>query len=74
MSTIKLLRIQGFKKFKNITIEFNKNMNVIVGDNEIGKSTILEAIKIVILQKYRNIEKIMLHDLFNYENVKLYND
>lgn len=45
MSTIKLLRIQGFKKFKNITIEFNKNMNVIVGDNEIGKSTILEAIK-----------------------------
>ena len=72
MSTIKLLRIQGFKKFKNITIEFNKNMNVIVGDNEIGKSTILEAIKIVILQKYRNIEKIMLHDLFNYENVKLY--
>ena len=36
--------IQNFKKFKNpFEIKFNENINLLVGDNESGKSTILEA-------------------------------
>ncbi|MBQ8919967.1 MAG: AAA family ATPase [Acidaminococcaceae bacterium] len=35
------------------------------GENEAGKSTILDAIKIVLNQQYRNADKAVLKDLFN---------
>ena len=39
--------IQNFKKFKNpFEVKFNENINLLVGDNESGKSTILEALDI----------------------------
>ncbi|BDX48778.1 AAA family ATPase [Enterococcus faecalis] len=41
MSYIEKMIIQGFKKFKDFEIVFNKYMNVLVGENEAGKSTIL---------------------------------
>lgn len=41
------LIIEGFKGFKDrFCIEFNESVNIIVGDNEAGKSTILEAINL----------------------------
>ena len=41
--------IQNFKKFKNpFEIKFNENINLLVGDNESGKSTILEAIHVAL--------------------------
>ena len=48
MNYIKNLTIQGLKKFENFYIEFDKNVNIIIGENESGKSTILEAINICI--------------------------
>ena len=50
--------IQNFKKFKNpFEIKFNENINLLVGDNESGKSTILEAIHVALTGMYagRNI-------------------
>ena len=69
MDYIKALHIQGFKKFDSLDVVFNEHMNIIVGENEAGKSTILEAIKIVINQLYRNADKSVLKDLFNTQNV-----
>jgi len=43
MTRIKKLRVKNFKKFVNQMFEFNDDMNVIVGDNECGKSSLLEA-------------------------------
>lgn len=41
--------IQNFKKFKNpFEIKFNEHINLLVGDNESGKSTILEAIHVAL--------------------------
>lgn len=41
------LIVEGFKGFKDrFCIEFNESVNIIVGDNEAGKSTILEAINL----------------------------
>ncbi len=37
------IKIINFKCFKNFELELNENLNVIVGNNESGKSTILEA-------------------------------
>ena len=69
MNNIKSLRIIGLKKFKDIKIEFNEHVNIIVGENEAGKSTILEAIDIVINQLYKNSDKSIIGELINKENI-----
>ena len=43
-----------------------------MGENEAGKSTILEAIRIVLNQLYWNADKSVLQDLFNLENVRAF--
>lgn len=40
---IEKLKIHNFKSFGRFEVVFDKGMNIIVGDNEVGKSTILEA-------------------------------
>lgn len=42
--TFKKLILQNYKKFTNKEIYFNSGINVILGDNEAGKSTISEAL------------------------------
>ena len=64
---IKTLRIKGFKKFTDLTVDFNPNVNIIVGENGSGKSTILEAIKIVLNQQNKNSDRSLLEDWFNVE-------
>ena len=41
---IKELNINGFGKLKDKNIKFNEGINVIVGENESGKSTLLKFI------------------------------
>lgn len=69
MNYIKHLHIEGFKKFSVFDIDFNEHMNILVGENEAGKSTILDAIKIVLNQQYRNADKAIFNDLFNNDAV-----
>lgn len=69
MNYIKSLHIEGFKKFTSLDVEFNEHMNILVGENEAGKSTILDAIKTVLNQQYRNADKSILRDLFNTQKV-----
>lgn len=69
MQYIKKLKIRGFKKFKSLNVEFNPNVNILVGENGAGKTTILEAIKIVLNQQYKNADKSILEDLFNSDEI-----
>lgn len=69
MNFIKSLHIEGFKKFTSLDVEFNEHMNILVGENEAGKSTILDAIKTVLNQQYRNMDKSVLRDLLNTQMV-----
>lgn len=62
---VKSLFIKGFKKFEKLHVDFHDRINILVGENEAGKSTILEALKIVFQQTCRNSEKNILFDLFN---------
>lgn len=41
---ISKIHFVNFKSFKNITFECNENFNIIVGENNIGKSTIFEGL------------------------------
>ncbi len=43
---IKKVKIKNYRCYKDFAIEFNSQMNIIVGNNEAGKSTILEAINL----------------------------
>lgn len=47
------LKIINFKKFRDETFDFNTDVNIFVGDNNAGKSTILEALEIVLNYNYR---------------------
>ena len=72
MNHIKSLHIEGFKKFQHLDVEFNEHMNILVGENEAGKSTILDAIKTVLNQQYRLADKSVLRDLFNTQMVEAF--
>lgn len=65
------LRLINFKKFKAQTFDFNDDVNIFVGDNNAGKSTILEALEIVLNFQYRGRAFIneLSPDLFNSEAV-----
>ncbi|ENU79417.1 hypothetical protein F975_02662 [Acinetobacter sp. ANC 3789] len=72
---IKKLVLQNYKSFKDRTvIEFNDGLNILVGDNEAGKSTILEAVHLCLSGMLDG--KYLKHDfhqyLFNYEIVEEY--
>ena len=61
-STINKIKLQNYKRFKSFEFEPNKRINILVGDNEAGKSTILEAIDLVISANVRKVENIGIQD------------
>ena len=70
---IKEVYIKGFKKFRNFNAKLNNDLNIIIGDNESGKSSFLEAINITINQIYKNTDKSYLEELFNKEDIEVFN-
>jgi predicted ATP-dependent endonuclease of OLD family len=68
---IESLRLINFKKFKDQIFDFNEDVNIFVGDNNAGKSTILEALEIVLNFQYRGrpFNSEFSPDLFNAETV-----
>ncbi len=66
--------IDGFKRLTEFTLPLNESLNVIVGDNETGKSTVLEAIGLVLTGQFdgRLIQYAIDPYLFNVEIVAEY--
>ena len=64
---INKLKIINYKLFQNVTIEMNDNMNIFVGENDSGKTTILEALAMVLTGKINgsNIANRVNLDWFN---------
>ncbi len=63
--------IKGFKRFSQFELELNPIFNVIIGDNETGKSSLLEAIELVLTGKHegRQIQYAIDPYLFNANEV-----
>ncbi|MEW5685060.1 MAG: AAA family ATPase [Pseudomonadota bacterium] len=63
--------IQNFKSFQKFSLELNDELNIIVGNNEAGKSTILEALALVLTKRLggRLIESELGAHLFNKDAV-----
>lgn len=68
MKIIKL-KAFNFKRFDFVEIDFKENTNIIIGDNESGKSSILLAIDLVLSGSRSKIETLGLDNLFNIETI-----
>lgn len=74
MKIIKKLKVKNFKKFADKTFDFNDDINILVGDNECGKSTVLEAIELCMNLSHRGraISPEIMAELFNGDCVETY--
>ena len=71
---IKRIKIKGFKTFREFKLDLTNHLNIIVGDNETGKTTLLEAISLVLSCQVdgRSIQYGLNPYLFNYDMVQSY--
>lgn len=69
MAYLEKIIIKGFKKFTDYDVQFNNNMNVLIGENEAGKSTIIEAIDLVLNQRFMSLTDSNNEQLFNLINI-----
>lgn len=65
---LKKLKLKNFRGYSEIEVPFNRNFNVIIGKNDVGKSTILEALEIFFNND--NSVKLELTDLYVWNSVK----
>ncbi len=71
---IKKVYIENFKSFKKLELDLNSGFNIIVGNNEAGKSTILEAIHLALtgLLNGKYLKNDLTEYLFNVECIQEY--
>lgn len=69
MLSITKIILNNFKRFRHLELVCNERLNIFVGDNESGKSTILQAIDLVSRGSLRRVEDIGLSNLFNAETI-----
>ena len=73
---ISRLHIKGFKRFVNFQMNLKAGLNILVGDNETGKTSIIEAITLLLTKQYegRLIDSQIDPFLFNVADVAAYFD
>ncbi|MFK8012633.1 MAG: ATP-dependent endonuclease [Marinicellaceae bacterium] len=69
MQYIKQLKLLNYKKFKEFEVEFDSKINTIIGDNESGKSTILQAIELLSSGSRHKVEAAGIESIFNKDSV-----
>lgn len=69
MNYLEKIIIHGYKKFDNFQVNFSPETNILIGENTVGKSTILEAIEIVLNQRYFKYGADNLQQQLNVQNV-----
>ncbi len=65
MKTIIQIKLLNFKRFTSFEVDLNDGINVFIGDNEAGKSTILLAVDLVLSGSKAKVETIGLEALFS---------
>lgn len=72
MTTINKIKLLNFKRFESFEVEFEPDLNLLIGDNEAGKSSILTAIDLTIRGSRNKVEAIGLEHLFNTNVIKTF--
>jgi putative ATP-dependent endonuclease of the OLD family len=65
MKTIKKLILKNFKRFQTLELDFDNELNIIIGGNEAGKSSVLQALDLVMRASRSRVESVGLESLFN---------
>jgi len=71
---IEKIIVKNFKVFKDLEINLNDGRNIIVGENGVGKSSVLQGISWILSGSKRVIEDIGIESLFNKEVIREYMD
>ena len=71
---LKKVLIENYRVFTNFTLEFQPGMNILVGDNDTGKTTVLEAVNLALTGRVQG--RLLAQELspyvFNLELTKQY--
>ena len=62
---LRKLKINNFRKFQNLKVEFTKGLNLLVGENDAGKTAIVDAIKYVLNTQSLDYIRPSYEDFFN---------
>ena len=65
MPQITRVMLQNFKKFPELDLSFSADRNILVGDNESGKSTILLALDLVLSDSRHRVEALGVESLLS---------
>lgn len=69
MMHIVKLKLKNFKRFREFNIALDETRNVIIGDNEAGKSSVLTAIELVLSGSRSRVESVGIENLMNVDVV-----
>lgn len=69
MPVITRLMLRNFKKFESMTLDFQPGRNVLIGDNESGKSSILLALDLVLGNSRHRVETLGVESLLSQKAV-----
>jgi len=72
MKVLQRIKLKNFKRFGSFDANLDRSLNLLVGDNESGKSTILLALDLVLSGSRGKVEAIGLESLFNTEAVSVF--
>lgn len=67
---ISKIKFHNFRRFKDIEIRFNRGRNILVGDNESGKSSVLQAIDLCARGSRHRVEDIGVETIMNVSAVR----
>ncbi|MCR0571142.1 AAA family ATPase [[Clostridium] innocuum] len=70
---IRKIKFKNYKKFKDNEIFFIEGRNVLVGENGVGKSTVIEAICMVMRGSTNLVQSKGISNLFNIDAIKKFN-
>lgn len=71
---IRKIKLHNYRRFKDLEISFKEGRNIFVGDNESGKSSILEAIDLTARGSRHRVEDIGIETLFNVDVIREFMD
>lgn len=72
MKILQRIKLMNFKRFKSFDANLDDKLNILVGDNESGKSTILLALDLILGGSRGKVETIGLESLFNTDAIRLF--
>lgn len=70
MKVLQRIKLQNFKRFDNFDAYLDNSLNLLIGDNESGKSSIILALDLVLGGNRGKVEAIGLESLFNTGSIR----